>query len=77
MVAEMNKFYDEYALFSENELVKLLKSGNKKAFEQLYHNYKVRIYQNLFKMVKSEGISERITAGFVCENMDRQRKYRS
>ncbi|MDB5022891.1 MAG: polymerase sigma-70 factor [Mucilaginibacter sp.] len=79
----MINFCDDYALFTENELVKLLKSGDKKAFEQLYHNYKVRIYQNIFKMIKSDEISEELLQDLFVkiwtgrENLDPEKSFRS
>jgi RNA polymerase sigma-70 factor (family 1) len=56
----MIKVSDNYLILTENELIKLLKTGDKRAFEQLYHNYKVRIYGNLFKMVKSGDVAEEL-----------------
>lgn len=56
----MRMVSDNYLTLTENELVRLLKIGDKRAFEQLYHNYKVRIYGNLFKMVKSGDVAEEL-----------------
>ena len=56
----MNNNSANYLLLTENELVKSLKSGDKYAFAQLYHNYKLRIHGNLFKMTKSDEISEEL-----------------
>jgi RNA polymerase sigma-70 factor (family 1) len=50
----------DYSILYEKELVGLLKCGEKKAFEQLYHNYKGRLYGNLLKMVKSDEIAEEL-----------------
>lgn len=49
-----------YLLLTEKELVESLTNGDKCAFEQLCHNYKVRIYGNLFKMTKSAAVSEEL-----------------
>jgi RNA polymerase sigma-70 factor (family 1) len=56
----MSSICDDYLILTEKELVKLLKIGNSRAFEQLYHNYKVRIYGNLFKMVKNNEAAEEL-----------------
>jgi len=56
----MSKICDDYLILTEKELVELLKIGNRKAFEQLYHNYRLRIYGNLLKMVKSDEIAEEL-----------------
>ncbi|MDB4923996.1 RNA polymerase sigma factor [Mucilaginibacter sp.] len=56
----MSKICENYLLLTEKELVESLKNGDKYAFEQLYHNYKVRIYRNLLKMVKSDEIAEEL-----------------
>ncbi len=44
-----------YMVLAEIELVVLLKSGDKRAFEQIYNNYKVRLYSNILRIVKTEG----------------------
>jgi len=41
-------------VLAESELIILLKSDDKQAFEQLYNNYKVRLYRNILKIVKTE-----------------------
>jgi DNA-directed RNA polymerase specialized sigma24 family protein len=43
-----------YIVLAESELIILLKSDDKRAFEQLYNNYKVRLYRNILKIVKTE-----------------------
>lgn len=43
-----------YMVLAESELIVLLKSDDKQAFEQLYNNYKVRLYRNILKIVKTE-----------------------
>ena len=79
----MSKICDDYLLFTEKELVELLKYGDKFAFEQLYHNYKERIYGNLYKMVKSVEISEEILQDLFVkiwisrENLDIEKSFRS
>ena len=56
----MSNICDNYVLLTEKELVELLKYGDKNAFGQLYHNYKLRIYKVLLKMVKSDEIAEEL-----------------
>ena len=43
-----------YIVLAESELIILLKSDDKQAFEQLYNNYKVRLYRNILRIVKTE-----------------------
>ena len=79
----MSKICDNYLLLTENELIELLKNSDKKAFEQLYHNYKLRIYGNLIKMVKSEEIAKEILQDLFVkiwtgrQNLDPERSFRS
>lgn len=79
----MNKISDDYLLLTEKKLVDLLKNGNKRAFAQLYHNYKVRIYQNILKIVKSDDIAEEILQELFVkvwmakENLDPEKSFRS
>lgn len=79
----MSKICDDYLILTEKELVELLKSGDKCAFEQLYHNYKVRIYANLFKMVKSDETAEELLQELFVklwvgkENLDSERSFKS
>ncbi|MDB5115852.1 MAG: polymerase sigma-70 factor [Mucilaginibacter sp.] len=79
----MSKICDDYLLLTEKELVELLKIGDKYAFEQLYHNYKVRIYANLFKMVKSAENSEELLQDLFVkiwigrETLDSEKSFRS
>jgi RNA polymerase sigma-70 factor (family 1) len=79
----MNDNSANYLLLTEKELVELLKSGDKYAFGQLYHNYKVRIYGNLFKMTKSDEISEELLQELfvkiwtVRENLNPEQSFKS
>lgn len=45
---------EQYAEFSETELLNLMKSGDQNAFEKIYKAYSLKIYWNILKMVKSE-----------------------
>jgi RNA polymerase sigma-70 factor (ECF subfamily) len=79
----MNRIVCNYVLLTEIELLKLLKTGDKKAFGQIYHNYKTRIYRNLLKMVKSEEISEELLQDLFVkvwlgrESIDPEKSFRS
>jgi len=79
----MSRTCGDYLLLTEKELVELLKNGDKRAFEQLYHNYKGRIYGNLYKMVKSAEIAEEILQELFVkiwigrENLDTEKSFRS
>ena len=79
----MSRICDDYLFFTEKELVELLKNGDKCAFEQLYHNYKGRIYGNLYRMVKSVETSEEILQDLFVkvwikrENLDIEKSFRS
>jgi RNA polymerase sigma-70 factor (family 1) len=79
----MVDFSDDYLLLTEKELVELLKNGNKCAFDQLYHNYKGRIYHNILKIVKLEGVAEEILQELFVklwtgrENLDADKSFRS
>ncbi len=44
----------------EKELLNLLSSGDRQAFEQIYHRYKDRIYGNLLKLVRSDDLAEEL-----------------
>ena len=44
----------------ERELLSLLKQGNEQAFEKIYKSYSSRLFGNVFKMVKSETITQEI-----------------
>lgn len=52
----MDKRKDRYPEVSK-EVLNRLKKGDKKAFDQVYHACKDRIYGNLLKLVKSEDIA--------------------
>jgi RNA polymerase sigma-70 factor (family 1) len=79
----MNNNSDNYLLLTEKELIESLKNGDKHAFEQLYHNYKVRIYGNLFKMTKSDEVSEELLQELFVkiwtgrEKLDPERSFKS
>ncbi len=79
----MSRICDDYLLLTEKELVELVKYGDKIAFEQLYHNYKDRIYGNLYKMVKSGEIAEEILQDLFVkiwigrETLDTEKSFRS
>jgi RNA polymerase sigma-70 factor (ECF subfamily) len=49
-----------YIMQDESIMLSLLKTGDSKAFEQLYDLYSERIYLNLLKLVKSESIAEEL-----------------
>lgn len=51
---------DDYVLLTERELVIFLKIGDVLAFEQLYHNYKVRLYHNILRLIKTDEIAEEL-----------------
>ena len=44
----------------EKSLLLQLKSGDERAFEILYSNYKFRVAGNLFKLLKSEDLVKEI-----------------
>jgi len=46
---------------TENDLLVALKTGDHRAFEQLYNQYKRQIYYNIYKLVHSEAIAEELT----------------
>jgi RNA polymerase sigma-70 factor (family 1) len=79
----MSTISDNYLILTETELVELLKIGDKRAFEQLYHNYKVRIYGNLFKMAKSTEVAEELLQELFVkiwtgkENLDPTKSFKS
>lgn len=79
----MGKICDNYLILTEKELVELLKIGDKHAFEQLYHNYKIRIYGNLCKMVKSTETADELLQDLFIkiwtgrENLDPDKSFRS
>ena len=50
----MSNKYINYMVLAESELITLLKSDDKQAFEQLYNNYKVRLYRNILRIIKTE-----------------------
>lgn len=54
----MNRKCINYLILTERELVFLLKSDDIDAFEQLYHNYKTRLYRNILRIVKTEEKTE-------------------
>lgn len=57
---------ENYLALTEKELVLLLKNGDNTAFGQLYHHYRVRLYHNIFKMIKSdEDVEELLQELFV------------
>ena len=56
----MDSACDNYLLLTEKELVMLLKNGDILAFEQLYHNYKVRLYHNILKLIQTDEIAEEL-----------------
>ena len=49
-----------YLILAESELIFLLKADDKRAFEQLYNNYKVRLYRNILRIVKTEAQAEKL-----------------
>jgi len=49
-----------YLILSEKELFFLLKSDDVMAFEQLYHNYKIRLYCNILRIIKAEDQAEEL-----------------
>ncbi|MDB5030469.1 RNA polymerase sigma factor [Mucilaginibacter sp.] len=79
----MSKICENYLLLTEKELILSLKIGDKYAFEQLYHNYKVRIYRNLLKLVKSDEIAEELLQDLFVkvwtsrEKFDAEKSFRS
>lgn len=56
----MDSNSENYLILTEKELIFLLKSDDKRAFEQIYHTYRVRLYVNILKMVKSEEDAEEL-----------------
>jgi RNA polymerase sigma-70 factor (family 1) len=52
----MSSFLDQ----TDAEMTTLLKSGSVLAFTRLYHKYSLKIYANVFKMVKDEQVAEEI-----------------
>ncbi|MGY3215493.1 RNA polymerase sigma factor [Mucilaginibacter sp. HD30] len=50
----MSNNHINYMLLAESELIMLLKSDDKQALEQLYNNYKVRLYRTMLRLVKTE-----------------------
>jgi len=74
---------ENYLTLTEKELVLLLKDGDKSAFGQLYHNYRVRLYHNIFKMIKSdEDAEELLQESFVKiwinrQNLDPERSFKA
>jgi len=54
----MSKKCINYLVLTERELIFLLKSDDIHAFEQLYHNYKVRLYRNVLRIIKTEQQTE-------------------
>jgi RNA polymerase sigma-70 factor (family 1) len=46
--------------YAETALLEQLQVGSADAFTQLYNNYSVQMYANIFKMVKDEQIAEEI-----------------
>lgn len=50
----MSNNYVNYMVLAESELIILLKSDDKQAFEQLYNNYKVRLYSSIIRIIKTE-----------------------
>lgn len=51
---------ENYLTLTEKELVLLLKNGDKLAYGQLYHNYRARLYNNIFKMTKRDDDAEEL-----------------
>ena len=45
------------AITNEKELLLRLRNGDERAFEQIYHRYKRRIYYNVLKLVRAEDIT--------------------
>src|SRR5215216_5051177 len=56
----MNRKCVNYLILTERELVFLLKSDDIEALEQLYHNYKTRLYRNILKIIKAEQQTEEL-----------------
>ena len=50
----MGKKCINYLRLTEKELIFLLRSDDIRALEQLYHNYKVRLYSSILSIVKVE-----------------------
>jgi|SRR5690606_36386157 len=46
---------------TENDLLVALKTGDHRAFEQVYNQYKRQLYYNIYKLVHSEAIAEELT----------------
>lgn len=60
IISMVSGISENYLTLTEKELVLLLKDGDKSAFGQLYHNYRVRLYHNIFKMIKSDEDAEEL-----------------
>lgn len=51
----------EFDANNEKNLLTAIKNGDKKAFEQLYHQYKRLIYHNIYKLVHIHEVTEELT----------------
>ena len=49
-----------YFFIEEKELLLLLKQGDEAAFEKIYKLYSARLFDNIYKMVKSESTAQEI-----------------
>ncbi|MGY3212873.1 RNA polymerase sigma factor [Mucilaginibacter sp. HD30] len=83
IISMVSGISENYLTLTEKELVLLLKEGDKSAFGQLYHNYRVRLYHNILKMIKSdEGAEEILQELFVKiwlnrQNLDPERSFKA
>lgn len=74
---------ENYLTLTEKELVLLLKEGDRSAFGQLYHNYRVRLYHNIFKMIKSDEDAEELLQELFVkiwlnrQNLDPERSFKA
>lgn len=61
----------------------MLKDSDKQAFGQLYHNYRVRLYYNIFKMIKSDEDAEELLQELFVkiwlnrQNLDPERSFKA
>jgi len=60
IISKVSGISENYLALTEIELVKLVKGDDVSAFGQLYHNYRARLYHNIFRMIKSTDDSEEI-----------------
>jgi RNA polymerase sigma-70 factor (family 1) len=83
IISMVSGISENYLTLTEKELVLLLKEGDKSAFGQLYHNYRVRLYHNIFKMIQSDEEAEEILQELFVkiwlnrQNLDPERSFKA